>query len=104
MGIAIYLGNDGFANNKMLFRKLKRSGKSYVLAGTTYNQQYVGETTTRLCVRMNGHRSSSTGCLHVINHKKSCVGSEFSIQILEKLIGNGYGDDNKPDPEITNLR
>ena len=68
------------------------------------NQQYVGETTTRLSVRMNGHRSSTTGCLHIINHKKSCSGSIFSIQILEKLVGNGYGDNNKPDPELTNLR
>ena len=76
----------------------------YLMSCKNCNQQYVGETTTRLSVRMNGHRSSTTGCLHIINHKKTCVGSEFSIQILEKLIGNGYGDDNKPDPEITTLR
>ena len=77
---------------------------TYLMTCNICNQQYVGETTTRLSVRMNGHRSSTTGCLHIINHKKSCSGSIFSIQILEKLVGNGYGDNNKPDPELTNLR
>ena len=73
----------------------------YLMTCNVFNLQYVGETTTRLNIRMNGHRSSTNGCPHVINHKKTCTGATFSIQILKKLIGDRYGDNNKPDADIT---
>ena len=53
---------------------------------------------------MNTHRTSVTGCEHIIHHKKNCESNVFTLQILEKLKGDGYGDDNKPDPAVTKLR
>ena len=72
----------------------------YLLTCKACNQQYVGETSTQFNVRMNNHRTSKSGCEHVINHKKTCQGCNFSYQILEKLNDN---DDNL-DPAITKLR
>ena len=76
----------------------------YLLTCNVCNIQYVGETCNRLNMRMNSHRTSTHGCSHVIAHKQSCVGCSFSINIIEKLSGSGYGDDNKPEPEVTRLR
>ena len=53
--------------------------------------QYVGETTIKLSNRMNIHRTSKTGCEHMINHKQNvCPGASFSIQVIEHFKGNGY--------------
>ena len=68
------------------------------------NIQYVGETTTRLNLRFNSHRTASEGCVYVISHKKSCIGCSFSIQIIEKIPGSGYGVEDKPDPDVTKVR
>ena len=57
----------------------------YLLSCQACGQQYVGETTTKFSLRMNTHRTSKTGCEHVINHKKICSESKFTYQILEKL-------------------
>ena len=55
-------------------------------------------------MRLNTHRTSKQGCEHVISHKASCVGCEFSCQILEKLHGNGYDSNNKVYKDVTKLR
>ena len=40
---------------------------------------------------MNIHRTSKTGCTYSKNlYNKVCLGETFSIQIIEKLEGNGY--------------
>ena len=42
---------------------------------------------------MNIHRTSKSGCTLFIEHYSNvCPGATFSIQILEKLPGNGYRD------------
>ena len=52
--------------------------------------QYVGETALQLNERMNIHRTSKSGCEHMIEHcKTSCNGHHFEYQILEKLPGTG---------------
>ena len=63
----------------------------YLLTCKKCNMQYVGETTIKLSNRMNIHRTSKTGCEHMINHKQnSCPGASFSIQVIEHFKGNGY--------------
>ena len=55
------------------------------------NVQYVGESVVPVNLRMNIHRKGKTGCEVLIDHFSNvCPGSSFSIQILEKLPGNGY--------------
>ena len=76
----------------------------YLLTCNICNQQYVGETATQMNIRMNTHRSSKSGCEHVINHKNQCVDCDFSFQILEKLVGTGYDNDGLLDSDITKLR
>ena len=76
----------------------------YSLSCNHCNQQYLCETTTQLSLRMNTHRTSVAGCELVIRYKKNCESNVFTLQILEKLKGDGYGDDNKPDPTVTKLR
>ena len=42
-------------------------------------------------LRMNMHRKGKSGCEIVINHfTHVCPGAKFSIQVLEKLPGDGY--------------
>jgi len=63
----------------------------YLLTCSSCNVQYVGESVTPLNLRMNVHRRGKSGCEISIDHyKNSCPGASFSIQILEKLPGNGY--------------
>ena len=55
------------------------------------NIQYVGETILPMHKRMNVHRTGKTGCENNINHFTNvCPGAKFSIQVLEKLPGDGY--------------
>ena len=55
------------------------------------NVQYVGESVVTVNLRMNVHRKGKSGCEISIDHYTNvCPGAEFSIQILEKLPGNGY--------------
>ena len=52
---------------------------------------YVGESIVPINKRMNIHRTAKTGCTNFIHHyTKVCPGAKFSIQILEKLPGDGY--------------
>ena len=66
----------------------------YVTTCKNCNIQYVGETTNPLHLRMAGHRSNKQGCRYVVTHYNSCYPeineNKFSIQIIEKLEGNGY--------------
>ena len=62
----------------------------YLLCCENCNIQYTGETTIPLNERMNIHRTSKTGCPHFIEHfSTTCKGHSFSIQVIEKLPGNG---------------
>ena len=65
----------------------------YVLTCLRCNVQYVGESVISVNLRMNIHRKGKTGCEILIDHFSNvCPGSLFSIQILEKLPGNGYAN------------
>ena len=76
----------------------------YLLSCNNCNQQYVGETRQQLNKRMNTHRTSKSGCEHIVNHKNTCNGCELSIQILENLPGNGHLDTGDPDPNASRYR
>ena len=79
----------------------------YLLSCNICNFQYVGETTTPLNERINRHRTATVGCQHVLNHYKvNCVSPSFafSVQILEKLPGDGYIENKTVDPEIRDQR
>ena len=53
--------------------------------------QYVGETILPLHKRMNIHRKSKSGCELMIEHFSCvCTNSSFTVQVIEKLDGNGY--------------
>ena len=53
---------------------------------------------------MNIHRTSKTGCEHVIKHfNEHCVGAMFSIQIIEIYQGTGYLN-GKVDPTFRETR
>jgi len=63
----------------------------YLLTCLSCSVQYVGESVICVNKRMNIHRKAKTGCTLSINHYTNvCPGASFSIQILEKLPGNGY--------------
>ena len=63
----------------------------YLLTCNTCGIQYVGESIIPVNKRMNIHRRAKSGCQIFINHfTKICPGATFSIQIIEKLEGNGY--------------
>ena len=76
----------------------------YLLTCSSCNLQYVGETTIPLHRRINIHRTSKTGCEHMINHyKEVCVGSHFTVQIIEYFSGTGYIN-NDPCPDARKIR
>ena len=63
----------------------------YLLTCLSCYVQYVGESVVPINKRMNIHRRAKSGCTLFINHYTNiCRGASFSIQILEKLPGNGY--------------
>ena len=65
----------------------------YLLTCTKCFIQYVGESVITVNRRMNIHRRGKTGCEILIDHFTNvCSGSSFTIQILEKLPGNGYSN------------
>jgi len=66
--------------------------------------QYVGESVIPVNKRMNIHRKGKSGCEIAIDHYKNvCPGATFSVQILEKLPGNGYKN-GKVDPAMLKYR
>ena len=65
----------------------------YLLTCLSCGVQYVGESIVPVNLRMNIHRRGKTGCEILIDHFSNvCPGAEFSIDILEKLPGDGYKD------------
>ena len=65
----------------------------YLLTCLSCYVQYVGESIIPVNKRMNIHRRAKSGCTICIDHfSKVCPGSAFSIQILEKLPGDGYAN------------
>ena len=63
----------------------------YLLTCLSCGVQYVGESIVPVNLRMNVHRKGKTGCEILIDHFSNvCPGSLFSIDILEKLPGDGY--------------
>jgi len=57
-----------------------------------YNMS-IGESVIPVNLRMNIHRRGKSGCEVAIDHYKNvCLDATFSVQILEKLPGNGYKD------------
>ena len=76
----------------------------YLLSCMSCGVQYVGESIIAINKRMNIHRTSKTGCTFMIEHFNNvCPGASFSIQILEKLPGDGYLN-GAIDDEIRQLR
>ena len=83
----------------------KSSNLIYLLTCINCNLQYVGETTTPLNVRMNTHRTSKMGCTHLIEHfRETCKHSSLTVQIIEKLQGNGYNKYGTVDEEMKKTR
>ena len=65
----------------------------YMLSCSSCNVQYVGESVVPVNLRMNIHRRGKSGCEILIDHFSNvCPNANFSIDILEKLPGNGYKD------------
>ena len=63
----------------------------YLLTCLSCGVQYVGESIVPVNLRMNVHRKGKSGCEILIDHFTNvCPGANFSIDILEKLPGNGY--------------
>ena len=63
----------------------------YLLTCLSCGVQYVGESIVPVNLRMNVHRKGKTGCEILIDHFSNvCPRASFSIDILEKLPGNGY--------------
>ena len=67
--------------------------QNYIYLLTCYScyVQIVGESIVPVNLRMNIYRRAKTGCTTFIDHYTNCCcGSKFSIQIIEKLDGDGY--------------
>ena len=63
----------------------------YLLTCLCCGVQYVGESVVPVNLRMNIHRKGKTGCEILIDHYSNvCPEAKFSVDILEKLPGNGY--------------
>ena len=77
----------------------------YLLSCVTCNIQYVGETVNPMHLRMNQHRTSKSGCEHIIQHSTEfCTTHSFMYQIIEKLPGSGFTNTGELDDTITKLR
>ena len=76
----------------------------YLITCMSCNIQYVGETAYPLHKRINQHRTSKCGCENLINHSQTiCTDHKYTYQVLEKLPGSGYKNDQL-DAEMTTLR
>ena len=84
----------------------------YLLTCSTCGLQYVGETAQQLNTRFNGHRLGIKNpkkygtCKILSNHfnKGVCKGSEYSVQVIEKLEGSGRTEHGGIDPKKTSFR
>ena len=84
----------------------------YLLTCSTCGLQYVGETAQQLNVRFNGHRMGLNNpkkygtCKILSNHfnKGVCKGSNYHVQVIEKIEGSGRTERNAIDPKETSFR
>ena len=84
----------------------------YLLTCSTCGFQYVGETVQQLNARFTGHRAGIKNpdkhgtCKILSNHFSQgvCKGSDYSVQILEKLVGTGRTARNAIDASMTSQR
>ena len=84
----------------------------YLLSCSTCGLQYVGETVQNLSTRFNGHRiglktpQKYGTCKILTTHFNSglCKDSAYTVQILEKLEGNGRTVRNAIDVGVTSHR
>ena len=68
----------------------------YLLTCDGCKMQYVGENIILLHKRINIHRTSKKGCKVLIDHFENvCPNSSFSVQVVEKLEGNGYANGSR---------
>jgi len=84
----------------------------YLITCTKCNLQYVGETAQKLNARFNLHRSGIRNkdkinfckrlCSHF--HEGLCKDAEFTVNVIEKLEGNGRLPNGKVDLDIASLR
>lgn len=84
----------------------------YVITCSTCNLQYVGETVRMISERFYTHcrvilgKSLSNSCKRLRQHFTSgrCKDSEYTVQVVEKLGGNGRLVNGEIDPEFTRER
>ena len=84
----------------------------YLLTCSRCSLQYVGETVQKLNERLNWHKSGfrnpkKYGYCRILSdhfHKGVCRNASFTVQILEKLEGNGRTKRNAMDASITAIR
>ena len=81
----------------------------YLITCNYCKLQYVGETSKKLKVRFNNHRSSakaenSTKLLYEHFKNYPCSGYGYNVQIIQKIEGSGHLDNGKIDPSITQTR
>ena len=63
----------------------------YLLSCNRCGVQYVGESVTPINKRINTHRTLESSCKRVNEHySEVCPGAFFTVQVIEKLPGNGY--------------
>jgi len=84
----------------------------YLLTCSTCNMQYIGETAQKLNARFTSHRSGikqpdKYGTCKILSkhfNEGVCKGSNYSVQILEKLTGTGRTERNAIDASMTSHR
>ena len=84
----------------------------YLITCSTCHLQYVGETAQNLNIRFAKHRLCMSGninsksCKHVSDHfsKGFCKNSEYTVQIIENLEGNGRTSRGALDPGVSVIR
>ena len=76
----------------------------YLLTCKNCGLQYVGQSRIKVNLRMNIHRTGKSGCERSIDHYNNvCIGGSFTVQIIEKLNGDGYKN-GKIDKDMTKYR
>ena len=88
-----FTGVYHFENNEEKVLSCTTTNCIYLLTCLTCLFQYTGETVQELRDRMSAHRNCAdhdSSCYRVKEHfSQHCIGSGFSIHIIEKLPGNG---------------
>jgi len=103
---------DAVIPNEVTCLNCKSSNIIYLLTCRKCKLQYVGETAQMLRERIGKHASSikhpenENSCRLLAEHFSLgfCKGATFSVNIIEKLPGDGRYEDNQMDPTVTSLR